>query len=88
MIDTSQPARFGTKITRANRASRHMQFAWWGEIVAGGQGARLLGLGASGTFRIPKDLLTEPRQTVSLRIMAINANGKAYELDRVYELVP
>ena len=88
VIDTSQPARFGTKITRANRASRHMQFAWWGEIVAGGQGARLLGLGASGTFRIPKDLLTEPRQTVSLRVMAINANGKAYELDRVYELVP
>ncbi len=86
LIVTSSPTLFATKITRANRASRHMQFAWWGEVVTNGQGARLLGLGASGTFPIPPDLLTEHGQTLSLRLLAINANGKAYELDRVYQL--
>ncbi len=88
LIQTSMPAFFATKITRANRATRHLQFAWWGEVVSNGQGARLLGLGASGTFSISKDLLRDSGQTLSVRLLAINANGKAYELDRVYQLAP
>ncbi len=64
----------------------HDQYVWWGEVVAGGEGARLLGLGASGTFQLPKDLLKDPGSTLNVRLLAINANGKAYELDRVYRV--
>ncbi len=82
------PVPFKTKITRANRASRFMQYLWWGEVVAGGEGARLLGVGPSGNLVIPKELSRNPGANLSLRIQAINANGKAYEIDRVYRLVP
>ena len=79
---------FSVKLTKANRATRRMQYAWWGEVVAGGEGDRLLGLGASGNFKLPKELLKDPGSTLNLRLLAINANGKAYELDRVYRLAP
>ncbi len=85
-ISANIPPPFGIKITKANRASRRMQYAWWGEVVAGGEGSRLLGLGASGTFRIPKELLKDPNGVMNVRVLALNANGKAYEVDRVYRL--
>ena len=86
-LSTALPAPFSTKITRANRASRRMQFAWWGEVVAGGEGARLLGLGSAGTLSGPKELVKQPGSTLNLRVFAINANGKAYEVDRPYRLI-
>ncbi len=87
-INTQQPVPFRIKLTRSNRASRTMQYIWWGEVVANGAGARLLGVGPNGTFAIPGDLIKEPGQTLSLRVQAINANGKAYEIDKVYQLTP
>lgn len=82
------PTPFQAKITRANRATRDMQFVWWGEVVAGGEGARLLGVGPSGNLTVPKNLIKEPGSTLNLRLLAINANGKAYEIDKVYRLGP
>jgi hypothetical protein len=87
-INSLVPTPYKIKITRANRASRFMQYVWWGEVVAGGEGARLLGLGSSGNFTIPKDLIKERGSTLHIRLLAINANGKAYELDKVYRLTP
>ncbi len=87
-INSLIPTPYKIKITRANRASRFMQYVWWGEVVAGGEGARLLGLGSSGNFTIPKELLKERGSTLNIRLLAINANGKAYELDKVYRLTP
>jgi hypothetical protein len=87
-INTTIPTPYQAKITRANRATRRMQFVWWGEVVASGEGARLLGVGSSGNFTIPKDLLKQPGATLTLRLLAINANGKAYELDKAYRLTP
>ena len=87
-LSPALPAPFSIKITRANRASRTMQFAWWGETIGSGQGPRLLGLGASGTLTIPPDLLQTGDASLHLRLQAINANGKAYELNRVYSLAP
>jgi hypothetical protein len=86
-ISVRAPAPFNVKITRANRATRYVQYVWWGEVVAGGEGARVLGIGPSGTLTIPKEL-SQPGAILSLRLEAINANGKAYELDRVYTLTP
>jgi hypothetical protein len=87
-INPAVPTPYSVKITRANRASRRMEYVWWGEVVAGGQGPRLLGLGSSGNFTIPKELLTRQGADLNIRLLAINANGKAYELDRVYRLAP
>ncbi|MBV9938484.1 MAG: hypothetical protein JO150_08275, partial [Acidobacteriaceae bacterium] len=50
--------------------------------------ARLLAVGASGNLVIPKELLKTPGSNLNVRIQAINANGKAYEIDKVYRLVP
>ena len=77
---------FKIKITRANRASRRMAFVWWGEVVGGGIGARLLGLGSFGNFTVPPEFRTG--SALHIRLLAINANGKAYELDKVYRLAP
>jgi hypothetical protein len=86
-ISVRASAPFGIKITRSNRATRYVQYVWWGEVVAGGEGARVLGVGPSGTLAIPQ-ALAQPGAILNLRLEAINANGKAYELDRVYTLTP
>lgn len=80
------PVPFETKITRANRGSRYVQYLWWGEVVGSGEGARLLGVGPSGNLVLPPFLVKENSGTLSLRVQAINANGKAYEVDRIYRL--
>lgn len=87
-INSLIPAPYQIKITRANRASRFMQYVWWGEVIAGGEGPRLLGLGPSGTFALSKDFVKERGSTLNVRVFAINANGKAYEVDKVYRLTP
>lgn len=84
-LPTSVSAPYAIKLTRANRASRSMQYVWWGEIVAGPDGPRVLGIGPKGTFRMPESF-RKPGAILNLRLLAINANGKAYQLDRVYQL--
>ncbi|MBV8071724.1 MAG: DUF5060 domain-containing protein [Acidobacteriaceae bacterium] len=84
-INARVPTPYQVKITRANRATRRMNYVWWGEVVASGQGARLLGVGPSGNVTVPKELV-EAGADLNVRLLAINANGKAYELDRVYRL--
>lgn len=85
-INPAIPTPYQLKITRANRASRRMSYIWWGEVVSSGQGARLLGLGRAGNFTIPKEFLGQPDEELTVRLLAINANGKAYEFDKVYRL--
>ncbi len=85
-INTALPTPFAIKLTKANRATRQMQFVLWGEVVGSPEGARLLGVGSSGNFTVPKELFNGPGSTLHLRVIAINANGKAYELNKVYRL--
>ncbi|HEX4169798.1 MAG TPA: hypothetical protein VHZ55_30405, partial [Bryobacteraceae bacterium] len=85
-LSATQPAGYAVKVTRFNRATRHMEYAWWGEVVESGAGARLLGLGASGKFKIPPEFFKSAGAVLNVRLLALNANGKAYELDKVYQL--
>jgi hypothetical protein len=87
-INSAIPTPYKVRITRANRASRFIQYVWWGEVVAAGEGARLLAVGPSGTLTLPKGLTKGPGATLNIRLLAINALGKAYEMDRVYRLAP
>ena len=87
-INSSIPSLHGVKLTRKNRATRSMEYVWWGEVVAGSEGARVLAIGPSGTLTIPKSMLNQSSSTLNIRLLAINANGKAYEVDRVFQLTP
>jgi hypothetical protein len=80
------PEQFSVKLTRENRATRSMMFLWTGEVVADGQGLRVLGTGSSGTFRIPASVAENFPAVLSLHVTALNAHGKAYQADRVYQL--
>ena len=51
-------------------------------------GLRLMGVGPSGTLNIPQEFRTQTGATLNLRCLAINANGKAYEVDRILKLNP
>ncbi len=86
-ISLSDPIPYSIKLTRANRASRVMQYVWWGETVQGGEGARVLGVGASGKSETMNKMAADA-PNLNIRVEAINANGKAYEVDKVYELKP
>lgn len=87
-LSASKEIRFEAKVKRDTRGTRRMFYVWTGEVVPEGQGFRVLGYGKSGTFRIPKDIVTKYPGVLSLRLSAINANGKIYSIDKIYKLVP
>ena len=63
-----------------------MQYLWTGEIVADTDGPRVLAVGSYGTFEFPLDLIQREPAVLSLHLIALNANGKAYMLDKVVRL--
>ena len=81
----SQP-KYSVKIKRETRATRSMMYLWTGEAPAEGQGYRVLGTGAQGVLRFPPGLAKKFPAVINLRVTALNANGKAYSIDRVYRL--
>ena len=51
------------------------------------EGYRVVGTGREGTLTIPASIANKFPAVVSLRVLVLNANGKAYTLDKVYRLV-
>ena len=87
-LSLAKPPKFAIKLKRETRATRIMSYVWSGEVVADGEGSRILALGANGQLALPHDLASHFPAVLNIRVMAINANGKAYSLDKVYRLVP
>lgn len=85
-INGAAEVKFGAKIIKATRATRTMMYLWTGEVPADGQGFRVLGTGAQGSFHMPPDIATRYPAVISIRVAALNANGKAYMADKVYTL--
>jgi len=88
IISIAAPPKFAVKIKRETRATRAMMFLWTGEVVADGRGFRVLGTGKDGTLKIPKGLAKNFPAVLNLHVAALNANGKAYAIDKVYTLIP
>lgn len=85
-LDVSKPVYYEIKLRKANRATRSMQYMWIGEIVAAGEGTRLLATGSKGTFAFPLDLIRKEPAVLNLRLYGMNANGKVYERTQVMAL--
>ena len=87
-ISHSKPAPFAVKIKRDSRATRSLLVEWTAEVPLDGEGYRVVGTGREGTLAIPRSLANRYPAVMSLHLMLLNANGKAYALDRVYKLNP
>src|SRR5581483_7154624 len=85
-IPVGKPVQFSVKLTRGTRATRSMMYLWTAEVPAEGRGMRVLGTGSPGTFIVPASLAANLPAVLTLHVTALNANGKAYSVDRVYEL--
>lgn len=85
-IEAGKAIRYGVKITRANRATRSMEYVWTGEIVAEGEGPRVIALGASGSLDFPIHLMKTKSALLNVTVSAINAVGKAYSISKVYQI--
>jgi hypothetical protein len=83
----SNPPHFALQVTRASRATRTLLVEWTGEVTAGGQGYRVIGTGREGTFKIPSDI-ARGGTSLLVHVYVLNANGKVYEIDKVYGLIP
>lgn len=80
--------KFSLHITRPGRGTRTLQVEWTGEITSSGQGYRVIGAGKEGTVAIPEVLLRSAPANMLAHVYVLNAYGKIYEIDKVYELRP
>jgi hypothetical protein len=80
--------RYALKIVRPTRATRDLLIEWTAEVVLDGEGFRVAGTGSEGTLHIPREIVHKLPGTLSLRVSILNANGKAYVIDKVYRLGP
>jgi hypothetical protein len=85
-VAAGKPVRYAAKLTRETRATRAMMFLWTGEVASDGRGFRVLGTGSTGSFVVPPAIATNFPAVLSVHLTALNANGKAYAADRVYQL--
>lgn len=77
---------FSITLKRETRATRSMMYAIAGEIVRDAQGGRFLASGKEGSFTIPKAMLRTLPATLSLRVYGLNAAGKLYAQDHIFQL--
>lgn len=85
-ISLGKAPRFQVKLKRETRATRTMLYLWTGEVPTEGQGYRILGTGAEGTVSFPPNLAESFPAVLNVRLLGLNANGKLYSLDKVYQL--
>ncbi len=85
-ISLSKPPQFSIKLKRETKALQHMMFEWTGEVTVDNRSYRVIGMGPEGTFQIPANIAKEYPAALHVRILAMNALGKVYVLDRNYSL--
>jgi len=87
-IQAGKPVQFSIKLTRQTRATRSMMYLWTAEVPTDALGYRVIGTGSPGTFVVPASVARNLPAVLAIHLTALNANGKAYAIDRVYDLVP
>jgi hypothetical protein len=87
-VSIQNPPYFAIKIKRDTRGTRSLLVEWTGEVVTDNEGYRVIGSGREGTWQIPKSIANHLPAVLSVRANILNANGKAYVVDKVYRLIP
>ncbi len=87
-IPMRAPSFYSLKILRPTRATRDLLVVWTAELTTGADGGRVVGIGKEGTLRLPASFAERLPAVMSLRVSLLNANGKAYVIDRAFKLVP
>ena len=85
-FETGTDIPFSIRLKKTTPGTRRMTYAIAGEVVRDGQGPRVLGTGAEGVLKIPSALLTQPGGVINLRVYGLNAPGKLYALDFVFQV--
>jgi hypothetical protein len=85
-LQAGQPVQFSAKVNKSTRATRSMTYLWTGEVAADGRGFRVIGTGANATLTIPASIATNFPAVLNIHLTALNANGKVYFTNRVYQL--
>jgi hypothetical protein len=87
-ISMALPPLYSLIIKRPTRATRDLLVEWTAEVVLDGEGFRVVGTGSKGMMHIPASIVHKLPGTLSVRVAILNANGKAYAIDKVYRLGP
>ncbi len=87
-ISISHPPFFAIKVKRETRGTRTLWIEWTVEALVKGEGYRVAGSGKEGTLQIPRNIADALPTVATLRASIVNANGKAYVVDKVVTLVP
>lgn len=87
-LSVARPPFFAITVKRETRGTRTLLIEWTAEVPLDGEGYRVVGSGREGTMQIPRSIANNYPGVVSVRMAVLNANGKAYVVDKVYRLVP
>ncbi|HVO98294.1 MAG TPA: DUF5060 domain-containing protein [Bryobacteraceae bacterium] len=87
-VSMSNPVRVTLKVRRETRATRSLLVEWTAEVAADGHGFRVIGTGRQATLKVPASIVKNMPAVLSLHANILNANGKAYMIDRIFRLVP
>jgi hypothetical protein len=87
-VSLSHPPHLALKPRKETRATRFLLVEWTAEIAADGEGYRVIGTGREGTLKVPASIVKNFPAVLSLHANIVNANGKAYMVDRIFRLVP
>lgn len=87
-VSLAKPPKFAVKVKRDTRGTRRMQYLWTGEAPVEGQGYRVLGSGPEGTWHIRPNMARKLPAVMNVRLYGLNANGKLYFIDKIYQLLP
>lgn len=87
-VSMADPVRVALKVRRETRATRFLLIEWTAEVAADGQGFRVIGTGKQATLKVPASIVKNMPAVLSLHANILNANGKAYMIDRIFRLVP
>jgi hypothetical protein len=87
-LSLSHPPHLVLKVRKETRATRFLLVEWTAEVSADGEGYRVIGTGREGTLKVPPSIAKNLPATLSLHANLVNANGKAYMIDRIFRVVP
>ena len=87
-MSMARPLHFALKIRKDTRATRYLWVEWTAEVPGDGEGYRVIGTGKEGTLKVPESMVKNFPAVLSLHANIVNANGKAYSVDRIFRLVP